>query len=261
MTRTILAGTLPLFLLTFIGCAGNGGTSISDDAPLPTAPGDESPAEAEDKPYLYGMEAVDALYSGYGEGAPQGRGPSQGMIAERGNAYLNERFPRLDYIIEASVAESGETEDDVWYAKFVTSTGEFVVEVHPEWAPHGAARFRELIEEGFYDGCRFFRVVDGFMAQVGMHGDPEVNARWQNNTIPDDPVKVSNTRGRVTFATSGPDSRTTQFFITFNDNSFLDAQGFAPIGEVIDAVPADEPAEETAETPAEESPEPTESPN
>ena len=126
---------------------------------------------------------------------------------------------------------------DPYQVKLTTSKGDVVIQVHPEWAPHGAARFRELVELGFYDDCRFFRVIDGFMAQIGMNGDPAVNSRWQENRIPDDPVKQSNTRGTVTFATSGPDSRTTQFFINFVDNGLsLDRQGFSPFGEVIEGM-------------------------
>lgn len=120
-----------------------------------------------------------------------------------------------------------------YQVRFETSEGDFVVQVHPEWAPRGAARFRELVEAGFYDECRFFRVIDGFMAQVGINGDPAVNDQWRQRVIRDDPVKVSNERGRVTFATSGPDSRTTQIFFNYGDNSGLDRQGFAPFGEVI----------------------------
>ena len=108
-----------------------------------------------------------------------------------------------------------------------------MIEVVPDWAPLGAERFHELIEEGFYDECRFFRVIDGFMAQIGINGDPEVHAKWGNNNFSDDPVKESNKRGYVTFATSGPNSRSTQFFINFGDNSRLDATGFSPFGRVV----------------------------
>jgi peptidyl-prolyl cis-trans isomerase A (cyclophilin A) len=125
---------------------------------------------------------------------------------------------------------------DAYQVKLETSQGDVVIEVHPEWAPQGAERFRELVEAGFYDGCRFFRVIDGFMAQTGINGDPEVNAKWREKTIPDDPVTASNTRGHVTFATGGPDSRTTQFFINYGDNSRLDPDGFAPFGKVVEGM-------------------------
>lgn len=138
---------------------------------------------------------------------------------------------------EAASADAPQTENaEVYKVKFDTSEGEFVVEVHPEWAPKGASRFKELVEAKFYDDVRFFRVLDGFMAQFGMNGDPKVNSEWKNKTIPDDPVKQSNTRGMVTFATSGPNSRTTQLFINFGDNSFLDSQGFAPFAKVVDGM-------------------------
>jgi peptidyl-prolyl cis-trans isomerase A (cyclophilin A) len=124
---------------------------------------------------------------------------------------------------------------DVYKVKFETSKGDFVVEVHRAWAPNGADRFYNLAKIGFFDGCEFFRVIDGFMAQVGIHGDPMVAAKWQNANIPDDPPSGhSNTRGMVTFATAGPNTRTTQFFINFKDNSFLDNQGFPPIGQVVE---------------------------
>ena len=102
----------------------------------------------------------------------------------------------------------------------------------------GAARFKELVENGFYNECRFFRVVPNFMVQFGINGDPEVQARWRYNSILDDPVKRSNVRGTVTFATSGPDSRSTQVFVNFKNNSFLDQQGFSPFGEVIEGMGA-----------------------
>lgn len=121
-------------------------------------------------------------------------------------------------------------------AEFETSTGTFVVEVNREWAPNGADRFYTLVKNGYYDGVRFFRVIDGFMAQFGIHGDPRINAQWRAARITDDPVVSSNTRGAVTFATSGPDSRTTQLFINYGDNTNLDSQGFAPIGQVVEGM-------------------------
>ena len=175
MTRVITGSILAVCLISIIGCAGNGGTSVSGDPPVPTAAGDES----------------------------------------------------------SSSGPAGET----FLVKLETSKGDVVIEVHPDWAPNGAAHFRELVEEEFYDDCRFFRVLDGFMAQVGMNGDPAVQAQWGEATIPDDPVKESNKRGYVTYAqTAMPNSRSTQFFINYGDNSNLDRQRFAPFGKVIEGM-------------------------
>jgi peptidyl-prolyl cis-trans isomerase A (cyclophilin A) len=123
---------------------------------------------------------------------------------------------------------------DTYKAKFETSKGTFVVTVHRAWAPLGADRFYNLVRGGFYDDCRFFRVMDGFIAQVGINGDPAIQSAWRDATIADDAVKESNKRGFVTFAkTRAPHSRSTQFFINFSDaNATLDKQGFAPFGEV-----------------------------
>eukprot|EP00928_Gymnodinium_smaydae_P070509 TRINITY_DN54327_c0_g1_i1.p2 TRINITY_DN54327_c0_g1~~TRINITY_DN54327_c0_g1_i1.p2 ORF type:complete len:250 (-),score=56.74 TRINITY_DN54327_c0_g1_i1:62-709(-) len=107
------------------------------------------------------------------------------------------------------------------------------VRVHPEWAPLGAKRFRELVDSKVLDGARFFRVVKDFMVQFGIPGDPEVAATWRSRKIQDDPVTMSNIRGRVTFATAGPGTRTTQLFINSEDNEFLDTQGFSPFAEVL----------------------------
>jgi peptidyl-prolyl cis-trans isomerase A (cyclophilin A) len=121
----------------------------------------------------------------------------------------------------------------VYKVEFDTSKGPFVVEVHRDWAPNGADRFYNLVKNGFYDNVRFFRVVEGFMAQFGVNGDPKVSALWREARIKDDPVRISNKRTFVTFATAGPNTRTTQIFISFSDNSNLDSQGFAPFGQVV----------------------------
>jgi len=123
----------------------------------------------------------------------------------------------------------------VFKAKFTTSQGDFVLEVHRDWAPNGADRFYNLVKIGFFDDVIFFRVIDGFMAQVGIHGDPAVSAKWRTANIQDDPaVGKSNQRGMATFAMGGPNSRTTQFFLNFKDNSFLDNQGFPPFGQIVE---------------------------
>jgi len=119
-------------------------------------------------------------------------------------------------------------------AKFNTTKGSFTIDVHRDWAPLGADRFYNLVKLGFYNETRFFRVVDGFMVQWGIHGDPAVNAEWRTNTIQDDPVKQSNKKGFISFATSGANSRTTQVFINFADNGRLDGMGFAAFGQVVD---------------------------
>ncbi len=122
--------------------------------------------------------------------------------------------------------------------KVVTTAGDFVIEVKKEWAPNGADRFYNLIKIGYYDDTAFFRVVDGFMAQIGFHGDPEVNKLWRSARFDDDPIVKTNTRGMVTFAMTGqPNSRTTQFFINYGNNTYLKKHGkFAPFGKVIEGM-------------------------
>jgi peptidyl-prolyl cis-trans isomerase A (cyclophilin A) len=117
--------------------------------------------------------------------------------------------------------------------KFDTTKGAFVIQVNRVWAPNGADRFYNLVRNGFYDNVRFFRVISGFMVQFGINGDPNLSARWRQASIQDDPVTQHNTRGMITFATAGPNTRTTQVFINFADNSQLDSMGFAPFGKVL----------------------------
>jgi peptidyl-prolyl cis-trans isomerase A (cyclophilin A) len=133
---------------------------------------------------------------------------------------------------------AAETAPEAYKVKFETTKGDFVIEVTRAWAPNGADRFYNLVKIGYYDGAVFFRVIDGFMAQVGMHGDPAVQAAWMKASIADDPPTQSNTRGMVTFAALGtPNSRTTQFFINFGDNSYLKQYGpFAPFGQVVEGM-------------------------
>jgi peptidyl-prolyl cis-trans isomerase A (cyclophilin A) len=121
---------------------------------------------------------------------------------------------------------------DTFKAALDTSKGQIVITVHRDWAPLGADRFYNLVKSGYLTDVRFFRVLSGFMAQFGINGDPAVAAAWRGARIQDDPVKQSNKRGYVTFATAGPNTRTTQLFINYRENASLDKQGFAPIGEV-----------------------------
>lgn len=123
-------------------------------------------------------------------------------------------------------------------ARFTTSAGDFVVEIHRDWAPLGADRFYNLVRRGFFTNASFFRVVPGFVVQFGLNADPAINKVWEEAKIPDDAVKQSNKRGTLVFATAGPNTRTTQLFINFVDNGRLDGMGFAPFGEVIEGMDA-----------------------
>jgi len=126
---------------------------------------------------------------------------------------------------------------DVFDVKFTTTAGDFVIEAHRAWAPLGADRFFNLAKNSFVDDAAFFRVVPNFMAQFGIPANPKVSAVWENANMKDEPVKQSNGPGYVTFAKTGaPNSRSTQMFISFGNNSFLDNQGFAPFGKVTEGM-------------------------
>jgi peptidyl-prolyl cis-trans isomerase A (cyclophilin A) len=125
----------------------------------------------------------------------------------------------------------------IYKVKLATTKGDFVVEVHRDWAPLGADRFYNLVKLGFFTDVAFFRVIKGFMVQFGIPGDPVVARKWESATIKDDPSgKKSNTCGMITFATAGPDMRTTQVFINYANNSRLDGMGFTPFGRVVDGM-------------------------
>ena len=129
---------------------------------------------------------------------------------------------------------------ETFKVKFDTTKGPVVLEVHRDWAPRGADRFYNMVRAGYFSGVRFFRVIPNFMAQFGINGDPAVNAAWEKQRLLDDaPNMQHNVRGMLTYGTTGqPNSRGTQLFINYKDNSYLDAQGFVPIGQVVEGMEA-----------------------
>ncbi|WP_420634798.1 peptidylprolyl isomerase [Candidatus Palauibacter sp.] len=142
-----------------------------------------------------------------------------------------------EFLRDPSSAEVNMMAPEVFQTRFETSRGTFVVESHRAWSPNGVDRFYNLVQNGFFDDVRFFRVIEGFMAQFGINGDPQIQSAWRDANISDDPVVMGNTRGRLSFAKTGmPDSRSTQLFINFRDNSRLDEMGFSAIGEVIEGM-------------------------
>lgn len=125
---------------------------------------------------------------------------------------------------------------DSFVVRFTTTRGPFDVQFVREWAPRGADRVYYLVRSGFYDGTRFFRVLPGFVAQFGAPGDPAVARVWERRYLADDPVAQINRRGTVSFATSGPNTRTTQLFVNLAGNARLDRLGFAPVGRVVEGM-------------------------
>jgi peptidyl-prolyl cis-trans isomerase A (cyclophilin A) len=159
--------------------------------------------------------------------AGQSQGTRRGGTPAAGAANPNKAKLRTPALLTEKAPET-------FKAKLDTSKGVIVIEVHRDWSPFGADRFYNLVKNGFYDETRFFRVVPDFMAQFGINGDPAVTAAWQSVVLKDDPVKQSNKRGFVSYGNTGrPNSRGTQLFINYKDNSFLDGQLFSPFGEVV----------------------------
>lgn len=144
--------------------------------------------------------------------------------------------PRHPGLLDPSLAN--EQAPANFRAKFTTSKGAFVIEVTREWAPVGADRFYNLVRVGFFTDVIFFRVIGGFMAQFGINGDPIVSKAWARSQLQDETVETkSNARGTISFAkTNAPNSRSTQLFINFGDNSRLDKMKFAPIGRVVEGM-------------------------
>jgi peptidyl-prolyl cis-trans isomerase A (cyclophilin A) len=135
-----------------------------------------------------------------------------------------------------AVSDTDPVAPDSFRVAFETGKGRFIVQANRAWAPRGVDRFHELVQRGFFDRGKFFRVLPNFIAQFGIHADPDVSRQWAEREIQDDPVKESNRKGTVTFATGGPNTRATQMFINTRDNGRLDGMGFAPIGRVVEGL-------------------------
>lgn len=129
-----------------------------------------------------------------------------------------------------------ETAPESFQVRLETTKGGILIRVTRSWAPLGADRFYNLVKAGYYDGVAFHRVLKNFVAEWGIHGDPWVNAAWRQALMADEPVRESNTRGRLTFSKNTPNSRTVQVFINLKNNSSLDSQGFSPFGEVVEGM-------------------------
>jgi peptidyl-prolyl cis-trans isomerase A (cyclophilin A) len=145
---------------------------------------------------------------------------------------------RLLNLILISLAWQAQSTPAVYNVRFQTTAGEFVIEVHRDWAPRGADRFRELVTSKYFDDSRFFRVVSGRWVQFGIAGDPKISQAWRNRTIPDDVLRQKNTIGFVAFSNTGPNTRATQIYINLGDNSARNdgEPGFAPFGKVVEGM-------------------------
>lgn len=187
-----------------------------------------------------GDDVADEAEPQAGSESPESSGSSRGDDAEGDQQEeTGNNAPETGEVSEALLkpGEADEKAPKSFKVKFQTTAGEFVAEFHRDWAPNGVDRFYNLVKLGYYDGVAFFRVIEGFMAQFGLHWSPKVNQAWKEATIEDDPVEKSNKRGYVTFAKrKKPNTRTTQLFINFRKNAKLDDRGFAPIGEVVEGM-------------------------
>jgi len=213
MTRRVRWLALATIAASLTGCGGDAADRAAEtpDAQEEAATG-AAPAAAPEEAATEAAEAAPAT-------APESTGGTVNILMNPQDPQLNREAPQT------------------FRVRFTTSKGAVVLELHRDWSPRGVDRFYNLVEAGFYDGVRFFRVIDGFMAQFGINGDPRIQSRWANANIQDEPVVEGNTRGRITYAKSAlPNSRSTQLFINFADNSPLDGQGFAAIGEVVEGM-------------------------
>ncbi len=163
--------------------------------------------------------------------APPAKAPAKAPAKRTATKSAASAVPRTNPAL-LRPATLNATAPDLFRVKFATTHGDFVVEAHRDWAPFGADRFYNLVKSGFFTDVCFFRYHTGFIVQFGVSPDPRVTTAWSKAPIKDDPVKQHNTKGTITFAMGGPNTRTTQFFINLGDNSGLDGQGFSPFGTV-----------------------------
>ena len=193
-------------VLLLVGCKTKqpeAETKPAETAKVETPPPTAAPAPAESKPPATAPSAAPAA------SAPPARA---GNLLKP--ATLNEKAP------------------EKYEVKFKTTRGDFTLMVKREWSPLAADRFYNLVKAHFYDNTAFFRVVPGFVVQFGISDRPAVSAAWKHTEIPDDPVTQTNKRGTLSFATAGPNTRTTQIFINLKDNLRLDGMGFSPFAVV-----------------------------
>jgi peptidyl-prolyl cis-trans isomerase A (cyclophilin A) len=145
--------------------------------------------------------------------------------------------PRSAPLLAPGAAKMNRRAPDLFHVRLKTSKGVILLEIHRDWAPHGADRFFNLVSAGYYDQGRFFRVIKGRWAQFGIHGDPKIASLWRTQTIPDDPRRESNSRGTIAYAFAVPNGRTTQVFINMRDNSAThDPEPFVPFGRVAEGI-------------------------
>ncbi len=212
--RLLLAATL-LAALTLISCQQK-----EQAAPAPSQ--SEAPPAAQSEPAASKPAPAEA--------SPAESAPVETPAAEEPAAKGTLPGTRP---AQPTPARTVQKDPNVFTVRMKTTKGDIDIELHKDWAPLGVARFRELVDSGYFDGARFFRVVPGFVVQFGIAANPLLTAKWDGSEIQDDPVLQSNTRGIVTFATAGRNTRTTQLFINLGDNPRLDSMGFAPIGRVV----------------------------
>jgi peptidyl-prolyl cis-trans isomerase A (cyclophilin A) len=222
-----------LICLYFIGCGGQPTKETPSQAPAPGASEEAGKPAAQPEP---AAPAETPAKEPIPEPA-QAKKPGAKPGTESGTLKSVPAKPKgpAPELLDPSLAKA--VAPPQYKVRLETTKGDFIIQVTRAWAPLGADRFYNLVKAGYFTDVAFFRVIEGFMAQFGIHGDPKLNGKWEPARIQDDPVKESNVRGMISFATAGPGTRTTQLFINFGDNSKLDTMGFSPFGKVIEGMP------------------------